>query len=211
MLCCIPRHAAHPFRMEALNHTIFLWINASTPSAAALLLGRFLSNGLIYLFPLYLALSWLRADAAGREALLQAAVSAAIAMLLSWSIAQVWFHPRPFVIGLGHQYIPHAPTASFPSNHLSFAWAICAGLALHPVRRKAAGLLALAALPIAWARIYMGIHFPLDMAGALLTGLAAAAIGLPLRGSLIPSLRRCIEPAYRLVFAWPIRKGWMRA
>ena len=197
--------------MEALNDTLFLWINASDPSAAALLLGRVLSNGLIYLFLLYLALSWLRSDAAGREALLQATVSAAIAMLLSWAISKAWFHPRPFVVGLGHQYIPHAPTASFPSNHLSFAWAVCAGLALHPARRKAAWILALAALPIAWARIYMGIHFPLDMAGGLVTGVAAAAIGLPLRHTLIPALRRRIEPAYRFVFAWPIRRGWARA
>jgi undecaprenyl-diphosphatase len=198
-------------RMEALNDTLFLWINASDPSGAALLLGRILANDLIYLFPLYLALSWLRADAAGREALLQAAASAAVAMLLSWAISKAWFHPRPFVVGLGHQYMPHAPTASFPSNHLSFAWSVCAGLALHPARRTAAWILALIALPIAWARIYMGVHFPLDMAGALLTGLVAAGIGLPLRNTLIPALRRRIEPAYRLVFAWPIRQGWARA
>jgi undecaprenyl-diphosphatase len=197
--------------MEALNNTLFLWINASDPSATALLLGRVLANGLIYLFPLYLALSWLRADAAGREALLQGTISAMIAMLLSWAISKAWFHPRPFVVGLGHQYMPHAPTASFPSNHLSFAWSICAGLALHPVRRTAAWILALIALPIAWARIYMGVHFPLDMAGALLTGLVGAAISLPLRGTLIPSLRRCIEPIYRRVFAWPIRQGWVHA
>ncbi|MFV0283592.1 MAG: phosphatase PAP2 family protein [Castellaniella sp.] len=197
--------------METLNNALFLWINASNPSDTALLLGRFLANGLIYLFPLYLALSWLRSDSPGREALLQAALSAAIAMLLSWAISKVWFHPRPFVIGLGHLYMPHKPTASFPSNHLSFAWSICAGLALHPVRRKAAWILALIALPVAWARIYMGVHFPLDMAGALLTGLVAAGFGLPLRGSLIPALRRLIEPVYRLVFAWPIRLGWVRA
>ncbi|WP_368640081.1 undecaprenyl-diphosphatase [Castellaniella ginsengisoli] len=200
--------AAH---METLNDTLFLWINGAAPSAAALLLGRFLANDLIYLFPLYLALNWLRADTAGREALLQAAVSAAIAMLLSWAISKAWFHPRPFVVGLGHLHMHHAPTASFPSNHLSFVWAVCAGLALHPARRTAALILALIGLPIAWARIYMGVHFPLDMAGAMLTALAAAGIGLPLRGTLVPALRRCIEPAYRLIFAWPIRLGWARA
>ncbi len=197
--------------MEALNDTLFLWINASDPSAAALLLGRVLSNDLIYLFPLYLVLNWLRADAAGREALLQAAVSAAIALLLSWAISKAWFHPRPFAIGLGLQHIPHKPTASFPSNHLSFVWALCAGLALHPARRTAASILALTGLPIAWARIYMGVHFPLDMAGALLTALAAAAISLPLRPIGIPALRRRVEAVYRRVFAWPIRRGWVRA
>ncbi|MGB6008887.1 undecaprenyl-diphosphatase [Castellaniella sp.] len=194
-----------------MNDTLFLWINASDPSAAALLLGRILANDLVYLFPLYLVLDWLRADVAGRDALIQATVSAVIAMLLAWIITLIWFHPRPFAIGLGRQYMPHDPTASFPSDHLSYAWAICTGLALHPVRRKAAGLLALIGLPIAWARIYMGVHFPLDMVGALLTALAAAWISLPLRRTLIPTLRKSIEPAYRLVFAWPIRRGWVRA
>lgn len=197
--------------MEALNHTLFLWINASNPSETALLLGRILANDLVFLFPVYLVLDWFRADAAERDALLQASVSTVIAMVLAWIITLVWFQPRPFVVGLGHQYMPHDPSASFPSDHLSYAWAICTGLALHPVRRKAAGILALIALPIAWARIYMGVHFPLDMVGALLTALAAAGISLPLRGTLIPALRRGIEPLYRLVFAWPIRQGWARA
>jgi undecaprenyl-diphosphatase len=197
--------------MEHLNTTLFLWINATDPSATSLLLARLLANGLVYLFPLYLGLSWLRADAPGREALLQAALSAAIAMLLSWGVAQIWFHPRPFVIGLGHQFIEHKPTASFPSNHLSFIWAICAGLYLHPARRRAALILGLLGLPVAWARIYLGIHWPLDMAGALATGIVAAMIGWPLRTRLVPALRRGLEAPYRRLFAGPIRKGWFRA
>ncbi len=197
--------------MEHLNETLFLWINATNPSAFGLLLGRLLANGLVYVFPLYVVLNWLRADAAGREALLQAVLSAIVAMILSWGIARLWFHPRPFVIGLGHQYMPHEPTASFPSNHLSFIWAVCAGLWVHPVRRRAAIILWLLGLPVAWARIYMGIHFPLDMAGALITAVIAAILCLPLRNRMIPGLRHVIEPIYRLAFAWPIRKGWFRA
>ncbi|WP_322996018.1 phosphatase PAP2 family protein [Castellaniella sp.] len=197
--------------MEHLNQTLFLWINATDPSTLGLLLGRWLANGLVYVFPLYLGLNWLRADAAGRDALVQAVLTAAVAMLLSWLIAKFWFHPRPFVVGIGHQYMPHKPTASFPSNHLSFIWALCAGLWLHPARRRAACLLALLGLPVAWARIYMGVHWPLDMAGAALNAILAALLCLPLRRQLVPGLRSLIEIPYRLVFAWPIRKGWLRA
>ncbi|CAM5786164.1 phosphatase PAP2 family protein [Castellaniella caeni] len=197
--------------MEHLNTTLFLWINASNPGAFAVLAGRLLANSLVYAFPLYVVLNWLRADAAGREALLQAVCSAVIAMVLSWAIAKAWFHPRPFAIGIGHQYTPHKPTASFPSNHLSFIWALCAGLWLHPARRRAALILGLLGLPVAWARIYLGVHWPLDMIGALATGIVAAAISLPLRARVVPGLRRVIEPLYRLICAWPIRKGWFLA
>lgn len=197
--------------MEHLNQALFLWINASDPATTSLLIGRLLATSLVYLFPLYLVLNWLRADAAGREALLQAILSAIIAMVLSWAIAKVWYHPRPFVVGLGHQYLAHKATASFPSNHLSFIWAICAGLYLHPVRRRAALILGIIGLLVAWARIYLGVHWPLDMAGAFVTAIVAAAISAPLRRHVIPRLRRTIEPFYHLVFAWAIRRGWVRA
>ncbi|MFT0533684.1 phosphatase PAP2 family protein [Castellaniella hirudinis] len=196
--------------MDALNQTLFLWINASDPSAASLLLGRFLANGLVYFFPLYLAVNWLRADAAGRDALVQAVLTALVALLLSWLAARFWFHPRPFVAGIGHQYLSHKPTASFPSNHLSFIWALCAGLWLHPARRRAACWLALLGLPVAWARIYMGVHWPLDMAGAALNAVLAAGLCLPLRAQTVPRLRRLLETPYRRVFAWPIARGWLR-
>jgi undecaprenyl-diphosphatase len=197
--------------MEHLNQVLFLWINANDPSATSLLIGRLLANTLVYLFPLYIVLNWLRADAAGREALLQAVAAAVVALILAWAIAKIWYHPRPFAVGVGHQYLPHKATASFPSNHLSFIWALCAGLFLHRARRSAAIVLALVGLPVAWARIYMGVHWPLDMAGALVTALAAAAISAPLRGHAIPRLRRTLEPFYHRLFAGAIRRGWVRA
>ncbi|MFA5664057.1 undecaprenyl-diphosphatase [Castellaniella sp.] len=196
--------------MDAFNHTLFLWVNAQQPGPGLLLLGRILANGLVWLFPLYVVISWLRGSAAGREALLQGVLAACLAMLLSWLIGQAWFHPRPFMIGLGEQHLPHKPTASFPSNHLSFIWALCAGMALHPARRRAAAWLAALGLCVAWARIWMGLHFPFDMAGAALLGLLCAGLTWPLHQRFIPGLRRMMEPVYHLVFAWPIRAGWAR-
>ncbi|MER1939239.1 phosphatase PAP2 family protein [Castellaniella sp. FW104-16D08] len=197
--------------MEHLNDALFLWINASHPTAGALWIGRLCANALVYLFPLYLVLSWLRADEDGRNALLQAVAAAIIALILSWAISKVWFHPRPFVVGIGHTYLSHKPTASLPSNHLSFIWALCMGLALHRVRRRTALILALIGLPVAWARIYMGVHFPLDMVAAAITAIAAGLISLPLRHHVVPEVRRTLEPLYRALFAGPIRKGWFRS
>lgn len=197
--------------MDHLNQLVFLWINATDPSSLDLLLGRLLANGLVLVFPLYVCASWLLADAAGRDALVQGVLTAATALLLSWLVGQAWFHPRPFMTGIGEQYLAHAPTASFPSNHLSFIWALCAGMGLHAARRRAACVLALLGLPVAWARVYMGVHWPLDMAGAVLDAMLAALVCLSLRRHVVPWLRQRIETPYRAVFAWPIRKGWLRA
>lgn len=198
--------------MESLNESLFLWINASSPDAASLLAGKFLALALVYVYPLFLVLGWLRLDATGRDALIQAALTAVAGLLLGWLIARIWFHPRPFVLGLGQMYIPHRPNASFPSNHLTFIWSVCTGLwASSPVLRRSAAILALLGLPVAWARIYLGVHFPLDMLGAFFTACLAALLCLPLRNSFVPCLRRMIEPVYQWLFAWPIRKGWVRA
>lgn len=197
--------------MEALNQSLFLWINASDPTVLSLMTARFLANGLVYLFPAYLVVDWLRADTAGREALLQAALTLVLALAFATLIRHFWFHPRPFTLPLGHQYAPHAANASFPSNHLSFIWGLCAGLMLHPARRRAGWVLGLIGLSVAWARIYLGVHWPLDMAGALAIALLSAWLLRPLRPRAIPALRRAIEPLYRRVFCWPIKKGWVRA
>lgn len=39
------------------------------------------------------------------------------ALLASRVIGMVFPHARPFVDGFGHQFIPHAPDNSFPSDH----------------------------------------------------------------------------------------------
>lgn len=46
-------------------------------------------------------------------------------------------------------------------------------------------LLAVASLT-AWARVYSGIHFPFDMAGSLVVGLASAALMRRIAGRLNP-------------------------
>lgn len=84
--------------------------------------------------------------------------------------------------------LPTSP--SFPSGHASGAFASAVALALlAPTLRTPA--LILAAL-IAFSRVYLGVHFPLDgLAGALLGAVTAAAIALPLRR------RRSARPARR--------------
>lgn len=196
--------------MEYINQTLFLWINGSDPSGAALLAGKILAKYLVYLFPLYLALSWFRFDHCRRQALIQAVVTACVAIFISWLIAKFWFMPRPFVVGIGQQFLEHKPTASFPSNHLSFIWGICAGLFTYKATRKAAIYLALIGLPVAWARVFMGVHWPLDMAGALLNAIFAAFICIPVKYSLTPVLTKLIESIYRVLFAWLINLGWAR-
>ena len=78
---------------------------------------------------------------------------------------------------------------SFPSDHATMAGAVAVALLL--VHRRL-GLLALgAALVMAFARVYVGAHFPVDvLAGLILGGLVAAVVVL----ALAPLIARLLEP-----------------
>jgi undecaprenyl-diphosphatase len=79
-------------------------------------------------------------------------------------------------------------TGSFPSGHATVAFACATVLAL-AVPRLAAPLYVLAAL-VAWSRVYVGVHYPLDvLAGAALgvaLGFAVVGAGRVLRRAAVP-------------------------
>lgn len=164
--------------MTSINQSLFLWLNASAhPPPALLWIARVLADEVVWLLPPIFVLIWLRAGTTWRRALLDATLTAALALGVGALIGAMWPEPRPFALGLGHRYIEHAADASFPSDHLTLIWAIAAAWFLAPALRTASRILFAAGVAVAWARIYVGVHFPLDMLGALTVAwLAALAI-----------------------------------
>lgn len=154
--------------MTDLNLQLFHWINLG-PQAPALLVG--LARGASTVLPLAFLAGMVGAfglpNARVRRALIVALLAIVLAWLISRGLTALWPTSRPFVLGLGQQWLEHKPTPSFPSSHASIA--LAAGFALwrrlgHPVWRVLP--LALAAL-VAWSRVALGLHFPVDvLAGA---------------------------------------------
>lgn len=198
--------------MNDLNHSIFLLMNAQAqPNFLVLWVAKFFAIYVIYLVPLSLLAGWFWGAEGRRKLMLEAVASGLLGLLMSQIIALVYFQPRPFVLGLGQQLLAHAPNASFPSDHLTLLWAVSFSLLLHPRSRMMGAVLALLGLAVAWGRIFLGVHFPLDMLGAAVVSVISA--GLCLRGA-----RYCIEPVfsrvdalYKRLFAVLIRRAWVRA
>ncbi|MEO7159860.1 MAG: phosphatase PAP2 family protein [Polaromonas sp.] len=197
-------------KMEAFNRSLFLWINAgvNTPSWA-IDTAIVLADGLIYLIPVLLLVLWLWGDGARRNQAIKACLVTLLALGANQVIGLVWQHPRPFMIGLGHAWIPHAADSSFPSDHMTVFAAIGLTLLLGGAFRLAAAILA-TGFAVAWARIFLGVHFPLDMAGAVaVTGIAYAVVS-PLWRMAGDTLTNLAGKLYRTVFAHPIAYGWIR-
>lgn len=197
--------------MEAWNRAVFLALNAPEhPFPALVAIAMALAQWAIFLVPPLLAALWLRGARGGRSGLLLAFCGAEVALGFNQIAALLWYHPRPFAVPIGRTLVEHVADSSFPSDHVTFLLAAGLGLlAWTPYRW--AGLLTLAlALPVAWARLFLGVHFPLDMIGAIPLACAGLLVVLPFRSwtdrTLTPGW---VEPLYRRVFAIPIHRGWI--
>lgn len=200
--------------VDHLNLYLFSLINASAGlHGLPLLVTLFAATWLILLAPLGLAALWVGGDGPDRHAAVRAALAASCGLALSALAGLLWFHPRPFMAGIGHTFMRHAPDSSFPSDHATIMFSVALVLAASraPHARRVGMLLLPLSLVVAWSRIYLGVHYPLDMLGALLLACCMAALANSRVGAaLCAVLVGMMESAYRRLFAAPIARGWLR-
>ncbi len=197
--------------MQEINEALFLFINApATPNAILLAIAKVLADQAIWLAPMALIIGWFRGSERTRKLMLEATASGLAGLLINQVIGLFWQHPRPFMVGLGNTFIPHVADSSFPSDHLTLLWSIAFSFLMHQRPRFAGVVLALLGLPVAWARIYLGVHFPMDMVGAALVAVSSAYLCFREERLFLDSIYRWTSAIYRQVFAVPIRRGWVR-
>lgn len=78
-------------------------------------------------------------------------------------IHSVYYHPRPFFTYHVHQLVPHGPDSSFVSDHSVLVFAIAFTLLLRSDSLKR--IVLSWAILIGITRIYIGVHYPLDVVG----------------------------------------------
>lgn len=200
--------------MEELNHILFLWINATPQSPLVLLaLARFIAQDLILLIPLCIVAGWLWGPSgqidAQRRILSQATLALIVTLVLAQIIGWLLPHPRPFSIGVGYQYLPHAPDSSYPSDHGSAIFSFALAFLFWSPRRWLGIVLMLCAIAIAWSRIYLGVHWPLDMLGACLVSLAGCGLVQMLWPRYGEAQLNALLRLYRQIFGPAIRRGWV--
>ena len=176
--------------MQALNISLFQWLGAGhAPDAQFLWLATLVAEGTSWLCLALLAVAAWRQPAQRGYAMATLA-AAGVAALAAHALAQALNLPRPFVAGLSPNYIAHGARGSLPSAHASVMFTLALVLCLRPALRTL-GLAVLAiALVTGWARIYVGVHFPFDIAA----GLALAIVITALFWVLTIVVRRFVVP-----------------
>lgn len=197
--------------MEYWNQSLFLLLNAAPGTSGTVVeAARLLADGLIWVVPIGMIIGWLRGSTATRHTLVAATVSGLAGLLINQLIGLLWYHPRPIEIGIGQALIAHVQDSSFPSDHLTLIWAVAFSILLHEQLRVAGWALALLGLPVAWARIYLGVHFPLDMLGAALVAFGSAWLVLSEEHRFVAPVMRMLQHHYRRICSGLIERGWAR-
>lgn len=164
--------------MLALDITTFLALNAGpNPNPYVALFAIAVTRFAIFLVPCYIVALWIRGSRRRRSLAFALVLALAIAMTLSFITGIAIFRPRPFMVDLGHTLIDHRSNASFPSNH-ALVFAVCA-IVLALVREYGmACLSAVIGALVGWSRVYVGVHYPSDLLGAIILAIPAALLSL---------------------------------
>ena len=102
-------------------------------------------------------------------------IGAVLALLLNQAIGAAVARPRPCHALTHVEVLLHCATdSSFPSDHAMIAGAFAAGLLL--LNRRLGLLALLFALLLAFARVYVGVHYPSDVAGGFAIGAAVGTL-----------------------------------
>lgn len=163
-----------------MNGTLFEQVNAlarATPWLHPVLLA-YADYGVV-LFGLLLAAGWWSARRSGRPeamaALLCAVAATLAAVAINQPIVNAVHEARPYTTHPGALVlVARSADFSFPSDHAVMAGAVALGLVF--VSRRLAIVATVAALVMAFARVYIAAHYPGDVAVGLVLGAGVALV-----------------------------------
>jgi membrane-associated phospholipid phosphatase len=173
--------------------SLFRFLNEVPPAVASVLtplVHLFLPAGIIIVVVL------IAGFVVARERSVLPVAAGALAAGAAWVLANVAKvianRPRPYqVVADAVLRQPPAHGTSFPSSHTAVTVAVV--IALVPFLPRALAWVAIAyAVLVGWSRVYLGVHYPLDV-------LAGAGIGMAVGGAVLLALgvllRRAGQPA----------------
>ncbi|RAN78373.1 undecaprenyl-diphosphatase [Bacillus sp. SRB_331] len=179
-----------------MNYTVFQWINNFAGSSKLLdTLMIAITNSVPYVAILFMLILWFnngkKENAIRKQyTVLYTTLSVSIALLVNVLIHAVYYHPRPFITHHVNQLVPHAADSSFVSDHSVLVFSIAFVFILRGEKLKYIALIW--AVLVGISRMYVGVHYPLDILGA--------AFLTFITSGLVMQSARIFEPLVRFIF-----------
>ena len=133
----------------------------------------FFAEYTVYCLMLILLFYWLSRNTQNKLMVVSAVISFFIAELTGKLIGMLYSHQQPFAVWSGvNKLIEKEVGNSFPSDHTIVFFSVCISIALF--RKRFWYLWATLALVLSISRIYVGVHYPVDiLVGAILGTISA--------------------------------------
>ena len=90
------------------------------------------------------------------------------------------------MVPIGTLLITHAAESSFPSDHATVMFSVSLMLLTFKDLKRSGVVFFIFAFLSGLARVYSGLHFPMDIAGSLIVALLSTGILLTLKNYIIP-------------------------
>lgn len=163
--------------MENFNVSAFLAINQYAGTSELLDLVTIAAGKVMpYFFILVLAVVWFATTTEKKKISMNAGFSVLVGLFVSYIIGLLYFHPRPFMMDLGTQLLEHAPDTSLPSDHATFLFSIAFMFLFSRHTRGLGVVLCVLGFIGGFARVYAGVHFPMDVISAALVGIFSSLV-----------------------------------
>lgn len=196
--------------IQEINLAVFHLLNVSENASPLMMaFGRFVAHDLIYIVFACFICAWFVSSFENKKSILKAVVITAICLSISEVLSFTLNTPRPFVMGVGHNILDHSSTGSFPSNHMTILSSIAFTYYYSAKRQLGKFLMAIACL-VAWSRVYVGVHFPIDMLGAFFITWFVNLTTLKYWNKYSNHLTTLVVKFYEKLFQYFIIKGLVR-
>lgn len=130
---------------------------------------------LLYLMLIFLFIITIKGKIAERKAFILFLISLPVLILLIKFIHLFYFEPRPYITNGTLPLVNYTKAdASFPSRHASIAFIMA--LPYFYYKSRWATVLIFPAVWVGISRVYVGVHYPLDILGGIIVSMVSLVI-----------------------------------